>query len=211
MNGPWQSFNRKPCSPREFYKRALIVKSDSLTSQTFGQGFGTADFSFDVDPTETSGNLDTLYWLGRGYILAKRSSDRREDILLRKEPVSSVRRPTTTLPHSFTALPQRAAKGYTFHSALPRTRLPQRAAKVRGRALWKVYPLAARYGRAVEEVCGSVVVGLRTSASVDNVPEYQEDRATVFFFLDACLIGHVEFFTPALVLLTSLFQSKNSA
>ncbi|KAI8494552.1 hypothetical protein Bbelb_277780 [Branchiostoma belcheri] len=60
-------------------------------------------------------------------------------------------------------------------------------------------------------VCGSVVVGLRTSASVDNVPEYQEDRATVFFFLDACLIGHVEFFTPALVLLTSLFQSKNSA
>ncbi|KAI8502694.1 hypothetical protein Bbelb_193960 [Branchiostoma belcheri] len=46
--------------------------------------------------------------------------------------------------------------------------------KVRGRALWKVYPLAARCGRsaeerygryipwqrAVEEVCGSVVVGL---------------------------------------------------
>ncbi|KAI8483119.1 hypothetical protein Bbelb_391380 [Branchiostoma belcheri] len=33
MNGPWQSFHRKPCPTGEFYKRVLLVKSDSLTSQ----------------------------------------------------------------------------------------------------------------------------------------------------------------------------------
>ncbi|KAI8513417.1 hypothetical protein Bbelb_100560 [Branchiostoma belcheri] len=55
--------------------------------------------------------------------------------------------------HIQTPLPQPPStsrcQGYTFHSALW---------KIRGIALWKVYPLEARCGRAVEDVCGTMLI-----------------------------------------------------
>ncbi|KAI8520290.1 hypothetical protein Bbelb_000440 [Branchiostoma belcheri] len=84
--------------------------------------------------------------------------------------------------HFHIALPQ------TFNTALPRE-IPsvplfcgRRKWKGPGRSIWKqgwkVYPLAARCGRAVEEVYGSVVVDLRNSDYI-----YRQQRAAMQHYI----------------------------